>query len=586
MKKTIAFISAVLALAACAKTEIQEPAQAGSKLTFVGTTMGTKIAAGEKVNGVYKAVWEEGDVLSIVGTDGAPLGTATLVDGIGQNIGMFESSATIADGTQVSLVYGDGKPAAAQTQANAKSAHLVASGSSDVVTVTSAEPVQFKLNHNLAYVKVELATSTLADYTLEKVMLYSKNSVINSDEDDTDYVEVSFTEKSTLASGAEAWLTCLPMETRAADFYVVVTLKKDGTTVTIPMLYERKALASGKVTTIKVADLGIASNSCPWYEPVETRALDGGWAYGDANTLICPPPASRTRLNYPVKARGNFRKVQEPKYAQVGAKRFFDLNVDHKWTWVDGKNDAAVALTDAILPLDYQIGHTTYKEGGIGQVNILGADMSIIWTVNVWYVGDLGTVDYAAGKLCDHNLGCGYPVSYDNWKAQGVYFQYGRTSYSTWSDKGNDETIPASEVEDPLEVAIKVPTSRVMKSQTVRWEVDGQKSIYDPCPKGYKVASADILKEAIAEGVAAKRTNLYAISLTKGGKTDYWVANSVFAADATGNRQGGNAYFSYWSADASYNIYFKNSQAVTDNAPAAGKTRAMGVRCMVDDARL
>ena len=30
----------------------------------------------------------------------------------------------------------------------------------------------------------------------------------------------------------------------------------------------------------------LSDNSCEWYEPVETRLLAGGWAYGESNCLL------------------------------------------------------------------------------------------------------------------------------------------------------------------------------------------------------------------------------------------------------------------------------------------------------------
>lgn len=65
------------------------------------------------------------------------------------------------------------------------------------------------------------------------------------------------------------------------------------------------------MNTIEISDLKLSDNAVKWYEPVETRLLVGGWAYGDANCVV-----SKTGINntFSVKARGDFSKVQEPKY--------------------------------------------------------------------------------------------------------------------------------------------------------------------------------------------------------------------------------------------------------------------------------
>ena len=78
----------------------------------------------------------------------------------------------------------------------------------------------------------------------------------------------------------------------------------------------------------------LSDNSCEWYEPVETRLLAGGWAYGESNCLMTNISTSGVSNTISVKARGNFMEVEEPKYA----KTIFncDLNNDHKMVYVNG----------------------------------------------------------------------------------------------------------------------------------------------------------------------------------------------------------------------------------------------------------
>lgn len=294
--------------------------------------------------------------------------------------------------------------------------------------------------------------------------------------------------------------------------------------------------------------------------------------------------------DFNVKARGDFAKVSKPAQAQVIQNRYFDLNKDHKWTYVGDNNTDMVPVNDCILKIGHKIGHTTYKEGGMGQIALYNAEGKRIWNVNVWYVGDLGTVDYTAGKVLNHNLGSGYVLNEtfaQNWKSQGVYFQYGRSTFMTWSGSGNgvtgdgkDLVIAKDDVTDPIEFSVLHPTKMLLKEQPTSWALYGLKTIYDPCPKGYKVVNADIIKEVLAKG-KPNTTGIYKLAVTLGDVTDYWVANSVFAAN-TSPRQGGNAYYSYWSDDASYNIYMAKADLPADNKSAAAKCRAMGVRCMVD----
>ncbi len=77
-----------------------------------------------------------------------------------------------------------------------------------------------------------------------------------------------------------------PADLSGKEVYIVITLENDQQTVTIPILKEGKQLKANAVNTIAVNNLKLSDNSCEWYEPVETRLLAGGWAYGESNGLL------------------------------------------------------------------------------------------------------------------------------------------------------------------------------------------------------------------------------------------------------------------------------------------------------------
>lgn len=127
------------------------------------------------------------------------------------------------------------------------------------------------------------------------------------------YATVSLTASELLSSTQEVYLTTYPADLTDKQVYIVVTLEKDDlTTVTIPILKEGEVLKANAVNVISINDLKLSDNSCEWYEPVETRLLAGGWAYGESNCIMTTASSSGVSSTISVKARGNFMEVEEP----------------------------------------------------------------------------------------------------------------------------------------------------------------------------------------------------------------------------------------------------------------------------------
>ena len=131
------------------------------------------------------------------------------------------------------------------------------------------------------------------------------------------YATVSLTTPELLASAQDIYLTTYPADLSGKEVYIVITLENDQQTVTIPILKEGKQLKANAVNTIAVNNLKLSDNSCEWYEPVETRLLAGGWAYGESNCLLTNISTEGVDNVINVKARGNFMEVEEPKYAKT-----------------------------------------------------------------------------------------------------------------------------------------------------------------------------------------------------------------------------------------------------------------------------
>ena len=620
MKKIFLPLVLLLSAVSCAKTETDVPVSDGARVyTFVGTPLDTKLTVGELSDGKYPGLWSEGDALDILdATSGDVLGTATLTSGAGQNTGCFSFSGTLTDGTSVRLVYPSGtamKIAAEQTGEN----KVTAAAWSDPVAVSSTEPVAFTLSHNPALVRIELASSAFSSMNLESVTLWSEDAAVSgtyttdavtgeiTPQETEGYVRAVPAEATPLSGTRVLWLSALP-SAEAVDFVLIVKLKDADKTVTIPVEYKAKKLQAGKVASIKLTDLSLQSNSFPWYEPTERRYIpDGVYAYGTQNTYRFNPPASGVvYTTFDCKARGDFMKVRKPAFAKVTRK--FDLNKDHNWTYVgtsgQAKNDDFVAVTeDYMLPLAYRVGNDTYKKGGMGQVGLYDEDQRQIWAFNIWYTEAPAEIQYASGKVQALNLGA---ANYgDNWKSQGLYFQWGRPFPIAWSAGANGTALQNYEAGAELEQSAANSTSLMISpagfsgdwTKTHRDDLwgcpstssaeSGIKSVMDPCPEGYRVASRAILEEVLAGTPITSGRSVNA--LQPKDISDFWLAGSLYYG-TSGTRAGGNAFFAYWAncpvnqtdKSRAFCIFMDKAAASANPDNGCARSNAQSVRCMKD----
>ena len=502
---------------------------------------------------------------------------------------------------------------------------------------------KFTLNHAMAYVKFSISSQELSTYKLKSVSLYDKETktplsgVFTADLDTDEltygtdvkpYATVSLTTPEMLAFAQDIYLTTYPADLSGKEVYIVITLENDQQTITIPILKEGKQLKANAVNTIAINNLKLSDNSCEWYEPVETRLLAGGWAYGESNCLLTNISTSGVSNTMSVKARGNFMEVEEPKYAKtiLGC----DLNVNHKMIAVNGS-------TTDISPIgsDYNITINTYKvsggyDGGCGQVAIYGADQTtVIWSFIIWMTPTPAEHPYGntGYVVLDRNLGTYMTCEGDNWKQNGVYFQWGRPTPVGWSGTvGTNIPTEATNVRFSIENPRALLYTNNVENTKSDWYLgawtgartdrkddfwgnpnesstylnpsDGHKSIYDPCPKGYRVVSPRVLDEIEQKGEFVKQSATAVFKYCYDG-TNYaywplagckWGSNGGNNGNNTGldTAKGAACYWSNSSASSYGNdkdqgatsLYYKVSDKTWTHS--SGRSHAFSVRCMKD----
>lgn len=664
-----------LLMASCTQDEIissdngKEPAAEGSRLTLVGlSSPQTRVSIGDKAGDVYPVIWSEGDALGVfsrtAGTDINNVQSFLSDESIGQSTGTFTSDDVkmAENGATELLIYypyrantvlaeSDNKITSSlaieQEQGRPGDSHHIGKYGFAYAKATVSGPgkfAKFTLKHAMAYVKFSISSQELSTYKLKSVSLYDKDAktplsgTFTADLDTDElgfatagtkpYATVSVTTPELLASAQEVYLTAFPADLTGKPVYIVVTLENDQQTVTIPILREGKVLKANAVNTIAINDLKLSDNSCEWYEPVETRLLVGGWAYGESNCVMTNTSTAGVDNVISVKARGKFMEVEEPKYAKTILN--CDLGNGNKMVRVNG---SATDLTP--VNGDYTItvtGVQTYAglPGGCGQVAIYGADQTtVIWSFIIWMTPTPAEHTYGnTGYVVqDRNLGTYMTGEGDNWKQNGVYFQWGRPIPIGWSGSvGTNMPTQATDVRFSIENPRTLLYTNGVDNTKSDWYLgawtgartdrkddfwgnpnesntylnpsDGHKSIYDPCPKGYRVVSPRVLDEIEQKGEFVKQNATAVFKYCYDG-TNYaywplagckWGSNGGNNGNNTGMdaSKGAACYWSNSSASSYGNdkdqgatsLYYKVSGKTWTHS--SGRSHAFSVRCMKD----
>jgi len=551
MKKTLFFLMSLCALtiSSCMKEENPEISGETYTYTFNGTAgPETKVSVGDKTEEGWPIKWTKGDVISVFKTsDSEQLGSAKLdTESAGKTHGTFamttdvshEGEVLIAHGS--SLTYAGGTisaavPAEQEYISAGNSTHIGKSGLAYAKAVMSGAdvPVEFVLEHKSAFVRLVLKTSEFSEHILTGATLWCKGThlagTLSADvtdgmvtaEGSDDYVKVSFREANLKVFGSEAelWFSTLPVDLTGKDLYVIVHMTKGTATVTVPVKIPGGNLQSGAVNTITIKDLK-TSSAPAWYETVETRyiaAYGEGWSYGPANTFVGYP---NTPFTFDVKARGNFMKCVEPKSMKVHYACCHNTSNTKNLLFgstnaYEGSQYITYALNDT-----YTVTMTANNAGDYtgysSKVLLLDSAGNTIWAFNVWGNKEqLSEETLNNGVVLDRNIGC---TAHDtDYYRSGSFYQWGRPFSIEWSTSFyTKNTTPA----ESLEMSAANPQIAYHKSDgTQNWyagpegdalndlwgndqatatdwtQQTGVKSIYDPCPKGYMVASPAVLAE-------------------------------------------------------------------------------------------
>ena len=612
-------LAVAAAALACTKEQLgpAAPDQDHGQTVFSGGFLTTKITLGDRQDdGTYPALWNKDDQIAVYNAaDGTLLGTASIVDsysdGDKKQVADFVLNKTIANGTKVKVVFPaneDYEVPAEQSKGSATNKILRTRAESGEITIQDGK-ASFSLSHENAVVRVRLKSSEFVGWKVKNVSIYSKDADLSAG---GDYARVTYSTPTALPEGNElaAVFMTKPIET-ATDFYVAVKLVASDDpvkTVCLSKLFKGKTLNAGEVNVIPFTDMTSSTNALAWYNPVCTRYIpEGGWAYGESNTFMCEPTAGTENI-FDVRAQGDFldviRYAKEPKQMQLRCGNMQKTGCAGVWTVDDTtpKKKAYAALKSYSPIIKYNSDTNASSSNKnvtnyvAGVFNLCDGENNVIWSYLCWAANAVEKT-LTNGVVMDTNLGFGGTKTSDNTTLsnQGVYYQWGRPFPFGYPSTVDGQTVNTElRIKSYLESAENAASMGCTTDANNRdWWQDGthkydlwgnpertttstggEKSIFDPCPKGWKVASAAILKEVYDN--ATQTGDVYNYKETS------WPVTYFFNGDTADRGSAKGLYWADNAIDDSYGLHYEFNADGETKFDGTWRANACAVRCMKD----
>lgn len=306
-----------------------------------------------------------------------------------------------------------------------------------------------------------------------------------------------------------------------------------------------------------------------------------------------------------------FETVKGNSTTSVGSVAFASI------LWETFGTDTAPEPSDLISGFCYKDGYIafqtadTFKEGN-AVIAAKDADGNILWSWHIWLTDQPQSHVYNnnAGTMMDRNLGATSATPGDV-GALGLLYQWGRKDPFLGSSRIGGSTLAKSTITWPsavssdssngtIEYATANPTTYITynnknydwyytgdsSTDNTRWTTSSSdKSIYDPCPAGWRVpdgGSNGIWSKAGFDDTTSDWTNR-GMSFSISSPSTTWYPASGYRYDGGGGLSDVGNYGYYWSASPgsyyAYGLYFEYDGCVD---PSYGIYRSCGysVRCL------
>ena len=239
----------------------------------------------------------------------------------------------------------------------------------------------------------------------------------------------------------------------------------------------------------------------------------------DGVTANCYIAHTKASYRFPAKVKGNGAGDGNSKYiAAEGLEIKNAAFAELVWEAVpDGDKTRSTYVIDGEPMYDGEdIYFSTGKAAGNAVIAVCSADGTILWSWHIWVTDDEITTKTDKNGLVwmDRNLGA-VALKFKDQNSYGYFYQWGRkdpmrapaswdgTFSATTPELGESEQeIPVSEINGTIAASIANPRQFINTypggagpkdwiyntEHVDRW-MDSQKTMFDPCPAGYKVPS-------------------------------------------------------------------------------------------------
>lgn len=448
-------------------------------------------------------------------------------------------------------------------------------------------------NPDIASIILSMSSSEYAGYTLKGVTVYSEDGtrLFGGSYNDTIVSGQTLSVKISGVEPADYSTTNLWYELTMED--------SSGNGIILPLKEAGYEIGKGAEVPVDIGVLAASRNAAPWFYPVvDKRFMAGeGYAYGEANTFLIQCKSScytgtvidntdipgSVTIDY--RLRGRLFGGPQPEGVEFAWLEGYNNSTPSwgKYT-MDRTNIYNCDKYSFVVDSDnYKVTVTNNGAHAGSPILLMKKDGKVIWAWTFWNIAADGTkleaVDFGGVKLANMDIGhCSNQISTIIPKIKYIrqscnYYQWGRpmpvfsakgAGISLGKDNPNNADNPRVPVYDSgattVADALAHPGTMIQNSYTkgvegkelVDWlssgvaynsdlwggttkETAGVKSIYDPCPKGWRVPDAKTYLNAIPTPVTGYSTDTYPAEMTAGFQGVYvcgvlFVTNGVLTA--------------------------------------------------------
>lgn len=521
MKRILTFaVLAALIVTSCQKEQKTEENNFGVQRLFTATTESPATKTALNKNGeTYNVLWQNGDQIAIV--DAA------------SNIGVYQTTSTTTQGNfsymsgtaattpdykawYPATLYKAGAPTLPATQeyiaGNIKNSPMYAE--------SGTESLSFK--NICGIIRLNVSTSVVGK-KVRKIILSANQGMSGTITNaatlasDSYIAAVSGTDGITLDCGESG----VDISATPTAFHFAVPAKTYTglkiTVITTDGLFQTRALKSDK--SIVVGRSNITDVTIPFNNLDDVTDLS---ASGTANTYIVSA-AGKYKFKATVKGNGGTDPLTGTTATTIDPAGIAAVKVLWELGETYGK---AIKYVSGAYDISYADGYVYFStpdtfQYGNAYVAIYNTSGTILWSWLIWATEAPSTTTYEGLGIMDRNLGA---IGTGDVTCRGLMYEWGRKDPFPSPNNGSykpNTYVPARMTAfnisnfdyEGMTVAYSVahPTTYVYGWSKKYWQTESEftlemwwknaKTIYDPCPPGWKVPSKDEMQKVVNSGV-------------------------------------------------------------------------------------